>query len=288
MKRFNDSSLARFFTRFPKLLLAGLLFSVPFAAFSGLFILISYLSGFNNVILWSLGVIPSMPFYSGLVMVIRKYSVEKQDVNVFSVFVQAFKDNFKKSLFNGVIAYLVVACSFFAILYYGTLAQSDMVFGYVFTIYIVFSIALIIMMFYVPLLTVTYELRLRDIYKNSLLLIVGKILRNLAALVLLAIVSAAVFLGLIYSSGIMFGIVVAVSVILYPMIATYIIVSVIAKGVQESVGYFTGENVEYVETEEDLKREKEAIQNADSDDDYIFVNGRMIKNPAKAIAEDKD
>lgn len=288
MKRFNDSSLARFFTRFPKLLLAGLLFSVPFAAFSGLFILISYLSGFNNVILWSLGVIPSMPFYSGLVMVIRKYSVEKQDVNVFSVFVQAFKDNFKKSLFNGVIAYLVVACSFFAILYYGTLAQSDMVFGYVFTIYIVFSIALIIMMFYVPLLTVTYELRLRDIYKNSLLLIVGKILRNLAALVLLAIVSAAVFLGLIYSSGIMFGIVVAVSVILYPMIATYIIVSVIAKGVQESVGYFTGENVEYVETEEDLKREKEAIQNANSDDDYIFVNGRMIKNPAKAIAEDKD
>ena len=106
-----------------------------------------------------------MPFYSGLVMVIRKYSVEKQDVNVFSVFVQAFKDNFKKSLFNGVIAYLVVACSFFAILYYGTLAQSDMVFGYVFTIYIVFSIALIIMMFYVPLLTVTYELRLRDIIK---------------------------------------------------------------------------------------------------------------------------
>ena len=105
---------------------------------------------------------------------------------------------------------------------------------------------------------------------------------------MLAIVSAAVFLGLIYSSGIMFGIVVAVSVILYPMIATYIIVSVIAKGVQESVGYFTGENVEYVETEEDLKREKEAIQNADSDDDYIFVNGRMIKNPAKAIAEDKD
>ena len=288
MKRFNDSSLARFFTRFPKLLLAGLLFSVPVAAFSGLFILISYLSGFNNVILWSLGVIPSMPFYSGLVMVIRKYSVEKQDVNVFSVFVQAFKDNFKKSLFNGVIAYLVVACSFFAILYYGTLAQSDMVFGYVFTIYIVFSIALIIMMFYVPLLTVTYELRLRDIYKNSLLLIVGKILRNLAALVLLAIVSAAVFLGLIYSSGIMFGIVVAVSVILYPMIATYIIVSVIAKGVQESVGYFTGENVEYVETEEDLKREKEAIQNANSDDDYIFVNGRMIKNPAKAIAENKD
>ncbi len=30
-----------------------------------------------------------------------------------------------------------------------------------------------------------------------------------------------------------------------------------------------------------LQRETEAVENANSDDDYIFVNGRMIKNPAK-------
>lgn len=78
MKNFNQSSLARFFTRFPKLLFAGLMYSIPFAVFSGIFILISFLSGFNNVILWSLGIIPAMPFYSGLVMVIRKLSVEKR------------------------------------------------------------------------------------------------------------------------------------------------------------------------------------------------------------------
>ena len=57
MKNFNQSSLARFFTRFPKLLFAGLMYSIPFAVFSGIFILISFLSGFNNVILWSLGII---------------------------------------------------------------------------------------------------------------------------------------------------------------------------------------------------------------------------------------
>lgn len=95
MKNFNQSSLARFFTRFPKLLFAGLMYSIPFAVFSGIFILISFLSGFNNVILWSLGIIPAMPFYSGLVMVIRKISVEKEDVNVFKTFVQAFRENLK-------------------------------------------------------------------------------------------------------------------------------------------------------------------------------------------------
>lgn len=95
MKNFNQSSLARFFTRFPKLLFAGLMYSIPFAVFSGIFILISFLSGFNNVILWSLGIIPAMPFYSGLVMVIRKISVEKEDVNVFKTFVQTFRENLK-------------------------------------------------------------------------------------------------------------------------------------------------------------------------------------------------
>ena len=256
MKNFNQSSLARFFTRFPKLLFAGLMYSIPFAVFSGIFILISFLSGFNNVILWSLGIIPAMPFYSGLVMVIRKISVEKEDVNVFKTFVQAFRENLKKSIFNGFVAYLIVACSFFAILYYGTLAQTDIVYGSVFTIYIVFSIAMLIMLFYVPMLTITYDLRL-------------------------VIVSFAVFLAVIYTKGAMLVVAVALSVIFYPMIATYIIVSVIAKGVQESVGYFTGDNVQYVLTEEEVQRETEAVENANSDDDYIFVNGRMIKNPAK-------
>ena len=222
-----------------------------------------------------------MPFYSGLVMVIRKISVEKEDVNVFKTFVQAFRENLKKSIFNGFVAYLIAACSFFAILYYGTLAQTDIVYGSVFTIYIVFSIAMLIMLFYVPLLTITYDLRLRDIYKNSLLLIFGKILRNIVALVLVVIVSCAVFLAVIYAKGAMLVVAVALSVIFYPMIATYIIVSVIAKGVQESVGYFTGDNVQYVLTEEEVQRETEAVENANSDDDYIFVNGRMIKNPAK-------
>ena len=103
MKNFNQSSLARFFTRFPKLLFAGLMYSIPFAVFSGIFILISFLSGFNNVILWSLGIIPAMPFYSGLVMVIRKISVEKEDVNVFKTFSKNFlpkiRDGFFRKLF---------------------------------------------------------------------------------------------------------------------------------------------------------------------------------------------
>ena len=98
---------------------------------------------------------------------------------------------------------------------------------------------------------------------------------------LVGIISFAVFFAVIYAKGAMLVVTVVLSVIFYPMVTTYIIVSVIAKGVQESVGYFTGDNVQYVLTEEEVQRETEAVENANSDDDYIFVNGRMIKNPSK-------
>ena len=77
MNSFSNSAFARFFTEFPKLLLAQLINAVAFAAFTALFVLIGYLTGFNNIIVWCLGIIPSMPFFAGLVMTVRKIGIEK-------------------------------------------------------------------------------------------------------------------------------------------------------------------------------------------------------------------
>ena len=282
MKKLKSSSPVLFFTKFPKLFLGGILFSIPFAIFSGLFLLIGYLTGFNNIIVGGLGIIPSAMFYSGLVMVIRKISVEKKDINVIETFFTAVKENYKKSLINGVIAYAITACSFFAILYYSSLADKNVVFGAVLMLYIIFTVCMAIMMFYVPLLTITYELKIKDIYKNSLLLIVGKILRNIITLFLVALVSAVAFLCIIFAEGIFLYLVIGLIILLYPVVSAYIINSVIANGVQESVGYFTGDNVNYYLTEEEQEKQDKAVENADSNSDYIFVNGKMIKNPAKS------
>lgn len=285
MKKFNQSAFVRFFTRFPKLLLSGLMYSVPFAIFTGIFIFISKITGFNNVIVWGLGIIPSTPFLAGLVMVIRKYAIEKLDVPVLSTFFAAVKENFKRFMLHGVVIYAIVSCSFFAILYYYTLSADDPVFGSVFTLYLLFTALLLVMMFYVPVMTVTYELRLRDIYKNSFLLIFGKILRNLIAFIAVAIVTAAALLALTFSSGVMFWVTAGIIVALYPLIFCYIVNSIIAKGLQETVGYFVGVNSDKELTAEDIKHEKEIIANADSTNDYVFVNGRMVKN--KSLNENK-
>lgn len=78
MNSFSNSAFARFFTEFPKLLLAQLINAVAFAVFTALFVLIGYLTGFNNIIVWCLGIIPSMPFFAGLVMTVRKIGIEKR------------------------------------------------------------------------------------------------------------------------------------------------------------------------------------------------------------------
>lgn len=279
MKKFNQSAFARFFTRFPKLLLAGIMYSLPLVVFTGFFVLISHITGFNNVIIWGLGIIPSTPFLAGLVMIIRKYAIEKLDVPVISTFFTAVKENLKKFILHGIVIYVIFACSFFAILYYYTLSVDDPVFGSVLTLYLLFTALLIVMMFYVPIMTITYELKIKDIYKNSFLLIFGKILRNLVAFATIAIVTAVALLGLTFSGGAIFWVTVGIIAIFYPLISCYIINSIIAKGLQDSVGQFVGVNSENELTDKDIEHEKEIAANADSSSDYVFINGRMVKNP---------
>lgn len=277
MKKFSQTAFSRFFVKFPKILLAGSLYSISLALFTGVFVLVSYLTGFNNVIVWGLGIIPSMPFLAGLTMVVRKYAVEKEDVKVVSTFFTTVRDNFLKFLVHGVVAYLITACSFFALLYYYTLSKVDVVFGSVLTLYLIFTLLLIVMMYYVPIMTITYELKMKDIYKNAFLLIFGKILRNLIATVCIAVVSAAVLLLLIFSKGIFFGVSVALVTLLFPLIAVYIVVAIISGGLQDAVGKFVGVKDETEPDEFDAAHLNEVISNTGNNSDYVFVNGKMIK-----------
>ncbi len=277
MNKFKQSAFSRFFRFFPKLFFAGLMYSVPLAVFTGIFVLISYLTGFNNVIVWGLGLIPSFPFYAGLVMIIRKYAVEKQEPPIFKTFFSAVKANLKRFLIHGTVLYMIIAFGMFSILYYYTLSQTDVVFGSVLTIYMIFIAILTVMMFYVPITEITYELKLKDIYKNAFLLVFGKILRNLIALVFLAAVTAVTILALVFSKGAMYFVTLAIAVALYPLLYGYISTAVISKGLQDSVGSFSAKPIDEKKIEEQREQDAIAVANDTSDSDYVFVNGRMIK-----------
>ena len=53
----------------------------------------------------------------------------------------------------------------------------------------------------------------------------------------------------------------------------------ISKGMQENVGSFV--NVLAAPKNELSDEEKQTVSKANTEDDYIFINGKMIKNPNK-------
>lgn len=278
MNKFNQSAFMRFFTKFPQLLLASILFEIPLVLFTAFFALTGYLTGFNNIAVWLLGIIPSFPIYSGLVMIIRKYAVEKVDCKITDVFFKTVNENWKKSILNGILCYIIIVCAVFAMMYYGTMMNYDFMYSSVFTLYMFFSLALLIMLFYIPLMTVTYELKLRDIYKNSAILIIAKILRNLVALLLVAVISVIAFFLTDFSGSLYSIVSIIITVILYPLLYTYITVAVISKGMQENIGSFTEKPVTvYEDSVVSLDMQKLKDENSD----YIYVNGKMIKNTGK-------
>ena len=262
-----------FFKKLPYLLLGGVIFSAALALCMGASIAFSVLTGYNNVLVWGLGVIPGTIFYSGLVVVIRKYAIENDYVPVVPTFFAAVRENWKVFILHGVISYLICSCAMFAFMYYFIQAQTDVTFAYILSFYGFFTAALLIMMFYAPLMSVTYELRWRDIYKNSLLLILGKILRNLIALVMIVAAVAIAVLAIVYAEGVWKIIVAVIVAAVYPMLITYIEIAMVSKGLIESVGDFVNPiKEEVVDT---------PIVTENTEDDYIFVNGRMVKNPNK-------
>ncbi len=279
MNQKKQNAFTVFFTKFPQLMLAGAIFSAFFAAFMSLSILAGKLTGFDNILVWGLGLIPSALFLPGLVMVIRKYAIEKSFVPVVPTFFKAVRDNLKDFIFHGFVIYIIFASSFFAILYYYSMAQSDIVFAYVLVIYVLFTAIMILMLFYLPLMAVTYELRWRNLYKNSLLMIFGKVLTNILAFVIVGVlVTAGIFL-LVFTDGAGSILSIIFLTAFMPLIISYIVISMISKGMQENMGSFV--NVLAAPKNELSDEEKQTVSKANTEDDYIFINGKMIKNPNK-------
>ena len=103
-------------------------------------------------------------------------------------------------------------------------------------------------------------------------MIFGQILHNVLALLMIAVLVAAAVLIIVYTSGAVRIIVCVLIGAVFPMLITYIEIAMVAKGLIENVGDF----VHPVAEEEPVE-----IETENTEDDYIFVNGRMVRNPNK-------
>ncbi len=198
-----------YFRKFFNLVKLNLMFAVPviicffLVFFARIPLQQSILSIFTSYI-WVL----VFPFLAGLTYVCRNYAREEHAF-LFSDFVDAIKENWKAFLLNGVISITLYLLLSVAITYYQAQAASNPIFYIPLVFSAVVSCLFIWAEFYIPVMIITFDLKLRQIYKNALIFSILGIWRNLILTVIgVAFWLVTEFLGynwpLIYLIGFIF------------------------------------------------------------------------------------
>lgn len=284
-----------------KLSLANLLFLIPVVIVGGiiyLLILMPYqpvyvftISGSEFLFnLWQMYVMPLplillSPFWGGLTFISRNF-VREEHAFVASDFWKTVKSNWKALLINGVICYLAYVILSFSFIFYFSLLSSSAFFYVPLAISLFITILFIFAQYYIPVMIITFDLKLRQIYKNAFILALLGGLRNLLmtifflALLLGAYLSLALgpvfFIALLLMILILFAFCnYLINFAAYPLIDKYLIQPQISKDTA----------LEKAESDGEILENKPAQSEKSEEDEYVYINGRLIK---KSDAEDKN
>ena len=148
---------------------------------------------FSFVIFWGMG-----PTTSGFTFVLRNFSRE-QHAWIWSDFKDAVKNNFKQSLVVFVLDVLAFVVFFTAFLVYG---QMPGIIGALRYVILVLLLVYTLMHQYIYPLLITFDLKLKDLYRNALLFALGKLPSNfLVFLILVAVHFGGLFLCIQLGGG---------------------------------------------------------------------------------------
>ena len=287
------------FLGFPRMLLINLIFAVPFSAFFAIFYAINKLTGINSNFILILTVIPLFPFYAGVVQVSAHISQGQTDVNVFKNFFAAVKENFLRFLVHGIVAYFAIFFSYWSITLYAGLGAQNWTFYVLMAVSVIIAIFFMFMFFYIPPMTVTFDISMKNIYKNSFLMTFGELKHNLLAVfgLLLLVVFCFTIIAFCTASALAITIATAALVLLIvPSVSSFIINSAVyhrmyvmiadnsaeSKNVDKKISNKRSELADKknknkpVQSELDELKKLEIDENADMDE-YVYYNGRMMK-----------
>ena len=260
-------------TRFGKIIAAGLLFSLSFALLTGAAALAGRLSGYNNIFVRALGIIFAAPLYAGFVGVVKQSPEDDGSLSVVRLFFASVAKKWKLFSLLGIAAYLVTACSFFAVFYYSVLVGDNPLFIIALAAYSLFAQLLLMALMLTPLFAMD-ENRFRDVIARSFRAVFSNFPRVLLAALSAELLCAAAAAGFWFSGGVLRRLIAAAAFLILPTAVTLIDVLFLSPLVWEKP------EREPAPPEED-GGERLAELAAESDSDYIFINGRMVKNPNK-------
>ncbi len=293
------SAPIRFFViygrKFTKLVQLNLIFMIPLCVVAALAVLLYFSpthfmmslpsgEGVAMLDIWTLYVVPSplillAPFTAGLTYVTRNF-VREEHAFVWYDFWHTVRQNWKSFLLNGILFYAVYVVLSFALIYYFHAAQSNGFFYVLFWFCFLLALLFLFAQYYVPIMLVTFDLPLRQVYRNAAVFILAGLFRNLlitalliAVLVLLGLIPVmplTILLFLVLAAVWLFSFIsYLINFIIYPVIDQYLLQPAKKK----------------MEEEYDAlaDRSRPLKEDALPERDYVFVNGKMVrKNETKA------
>ena len=282
------------FRKFFELVKLNLLFLIPVIAVSALVYLISRFT--SQAFFINLPVVLLTPFCAGLTLITRNYAREEH-----AFLVSDFKDsllaNWKQFAINGMVCYVLGNIIVFCIQFYYTLAASQNFFYMIpFGISVAILFVFLFIQYYVPVMIVTFDLNLKQIYKNGFIFAIVGLWRNiLLTLILGGVLFLNHFLYYIWPLPILLmnGIWLAflafsvtaflINFTVYPLIEKLMIKPVLEHSEESSD---KGERAEILPDTSSAEAPAEEQQS-----EYVFYNGKLVKRSLlnnESIFEDKE
>lgn len=257
------------------------------AAFFAYHAYITYtLSGRISFIAIIVGVIVLNIGMAGVCPVVR-YIYIKKEFSPFKAFIKGIKENWHKFTLHGLFFSFVALVNVSSVVLYLNGTKSNSLFWIPLVITVPISLLVFFMSYYLNLMTVTMDIKLKQIYRNCMLFSFGELKNNFMAtfalLIYFAVIFAiAVILNRLYLIVIICGALVALTApSTIQFIFTFYLYDAMTDILDESKKK-DNDTSEAKKAPDIPKKEAEEIARltADSNDEYIFYNGKMVKRSA--------
>jgi uncharacterized membrane protein YesL len=186
----KQKAVPRFFSVFKRhffdLCKVNLLFCIPVAIVTALVILLNRIYPYLAVDF--IPIIFLFPFLAGLTFVTRNYAREEHTF-ILSDFKDAVKNNWSAFLLDGILCYVVTIMICIAVPFYWKSGGNNILSAVASGLCIAIGLFFIYSQYYVPVMIVTFNLKLSQILRNSFIFAILGFGRNFLVTLLLAIVA---------------------------------------------------------------------------------------------------
>lgn len=283
----------RYISNFLRIVLTNLLFFIPLAVVSAVYLVLNrYLNEVTQILIAAVLIALIFPFFAGVVYVCRNMARGDKDVKVVPEFIKGIKENFKQFLFMGFLFAVVTVFSYFSLSLYTTMLSSSWIYYVLLFVCIIISLCVLFMLFYAPVMACTFDLSFKNIIRNSFLMSFGELKNNFKALfslllIILLALTATAFSGSVLVLAIILSVVFA---FFLPASCQFVTCFYVYDDMYATIAD-NSTKLGQIESAIELQKDKrntsaEPVVEDYSDvdistlkdtDDYIFYNGKMMK-----------